>query len=659
MANENNSSYTKTSQLSFLQLLEEREASGEVTSTTLRTDDRVLARISDGIYRHPSSALRELIANAYDADANIVHLRTDAPRFKEISIRDDGYGMDKAALVNLAYHIGGSAKRTQMGSDLGITNQQDPSLSPNGRKLIGKIGIGLFSVAQLTRQFRIITKRAGDKYRLVADVVLKTYSEDSLSEYDPGNDNVVTGEIDVRSVKATDIASHGTEIILLNIQPAAVDMLQSKELWERVVEDDDDYKVKVDPPSYHIGSVQIDDHQDIFRVSPSLPWDQDDTAEYKSELLFSKMLGESNKTTAKPKLATTYDEYLQTLWNLGLSLPLPYVIGPHPFDLTLDFMPHFYLLSNESKGQAIPIELDEGQTLRAKLKLEAPFRPPNDKFEVFIDNVKIQKPITFTEFPEASPDDDRKRPILFVGHYKAPLEKLPENIVGGRNLEFEAYFLWTPKIVPTEHAGVMVRIADASGTRFDETFFSYQVQELRRLSQISAEIFVRSGLDAALNIDRESFNFGHPHAKILSSWVHRAMRQVANTQKRLAKKERDAERENTSILQRNNLQLIVEKRVEEIAGREPKPVKILDSVNDPIAMQERASGNVVITTSSIQPALPEGTGVKQQQEKRILTDKMKSIVQVLEAFGILDDLTFEKREQLITTIAQILGEGNR
>ncbi|MCB0211273.1 MAG: ATP-binding protein [Anaerolineae bacterium] len=658
MVNKNNSSHTEISQPSLLQLLEEREASGKVTSWTLKTDDRVLARISDGIYRHPSSALRELIANAYDADASIVHVRTDAPRFKEISLRDDGYGMDKASLEHLVEHIGGSAKRTQTGSELGITNETDPSLSPNGRKLIGKIGIGLFSVAQLTRQFRIITKRAGDKYRLVADVILKTYSEDSLAEYDPGNDNVVTGKIDIRSVEATDITSHGTEIILLNIQPPAVDMLQSRELWERVVEKDNEYKVKVDPPSYHIGSVQIDDDQDIFRVLPSLPWDQDDSAEDKSKQLFSKMLEESNKTTAKPKLVTTYDEYLQTLWNLGLSLPLPYVIGPHPFDLTSDAMPHFYLLSNEAKGQATQIELDEGQPLRAKLKLEAPFRPPNDKFEVFVDNVKIQKPITFTEFPEASRDNDRKRPILFIGRYKAPLEKLPENIVGGRELEFEAYFLWTPKVVPTEHAGVMVRIADASGTRFDETFFSYQVQELRRLSQISAEIFVRSGLDAALNIDRESFNFGHPHAKILSSWVHRAMRQVANTQKRLAKKERDEEREQASILQKSNLQQIVEKRAQEI-GREPKPVKILDAVNDTIAIQERASGSIVITTSSIQPALPEGTGVKQQQDKMILTDKMKSIVQVLEAFGVLDDLAYEKREQLITTIAEILGEGNQ
>lgn len=656
MVSENSSAKSVASQKSLLELLQEREASGEVTTGILRTDDRVLARISDGIYRHPSSALRELIANAYDADASTVHVRTDAPRFREISIRDDGHGMDKASLVHLVEHIGGSAKRTKTGSDLGITNQQDPSLSPNGRKLIGKIGIGLFSVAQLTRQFRIITKRAGDKYRLVADVVLRTYSEDGLAD-GPTSDNVVTGEINIRSVEATDITSHGTEIILLNIQPPAVDMLQSRELWERVIEDDDEYRVKVDPPSYHIGSVRKDSDQDMFLVPPSLPWDQGDSPEAKSQLLFSKMLEESNKTTAKPKLATTYDEYLRTLWNLGLSLPVPYVEGPHPFDLEADAMPRFYLLSNEPRGQATPIDLDTDQSLREELNLKAPFRQPDDKFEVFIDNIKIQKPISFTSFPEASRDDDRKRPILFIGRYKAPLDKLPENIVGGRELEFEAYFLWTPKIVPTEHAGVMVRIADASGTRFDETFFSYQVQELRRLNQTTAEIFVRSGLDAALNIDRESFNFGHPHAKIVSSWVHRALRQIANTQKRLAQKERDKEREETSALQASNLQKLVERRVEQIAGRDPKPVEILDSTDNAVAIRNRASGNIVITKDSIQPAIPQGQGVQQQQNQKLMTEKMKSIVQVLEAFGVLDDLTYEKRELLITTIAEILGEG--
>ena len=566
--------------------------------------------------------------------------------------------MDKEALVHLVHHIGGSAKRTKTGSSLGITNQHDPSLSPNGRKLIGKIGIGLFSVAQLTRRFRIITKKRDAKYRLVADVILRTYSEDSLAEYDPAKGDVETGKMEIRSVEAVDTMSHGTEIILLNLQPPAIDMLQSRELWERIIEDNDEYRVKISPPSYHIGSVQLDNQQDVFLIQPSLPWNPEDSAESKSYLLYSKMIEEATKTTSKPKLDTTYDEYLRTLWKLGLSLPVSYVEGLHPFDLTDNCVPHIYLLSNEQGGQAKPIDLESNQSLRERLNLNAPFRPQDDKFEVFVDNVKIQRPISFKSiksFPEASLDDDRKRPILFIGHYKAPLEKLPENIVGGRELEFEAYFLWTPKIVPTEHAGVMVRIADASGTRFDETFFNYQVQELRRLNQTSAEIYIRSGLDAALNIDRESFNFGHPHAKILASWVHRALRQVANTQKRLAQIQRDAERAEVSVAQTSKLQKIVKDRVEQITGREPKPVKVLGA-NDQNVLDERALGNVVITTQSIQPVLTEGDGTQQKRKREFLTEKMKSIIQILEAFGVLEDISYDKRELLVTAIAEIIGE---
>ncbi len=120
-------------------------SSGAVTQATLRTDDRVLARISDGIYREPASALRELIANAYDADARRVTIQTDPPRFESITVRDNGNGMTREALVRLINHIGGSAKRQPYGAGIGVSNADNAAMSPGGRPLIGKIGIGLFS----------------------------------------------------------------------------------------------------------------------------------------------------------------------------------------------------------------------------------------------------------------------------------------------------------------------------------------------------------------------------------------------------------------------------------------------------------------------------------------------------------------------------------
>ena len=108
----------------------ENQKTGKIVKTTLSTDERDLARIWDGIYRQPSAALRELVANAYDADASIVIIHTDPPRFDTISIKDDGIGMDERTLVHLIHHIGGSAKRAQLGARLGLTNPKDPSLSP-------------------------------------------------------------------------------------------------------------------------------------------------------------------------------------------------------------------------------------------------------------------------------------------------------------------------------------------------------------------------------------------------------------------------------------------------------------------------------------------------------------------------------------------------
>ena len=95
-------------------------------STVLKTDERVLARVTDGIYRQPGSAIRELVSNAYDADAARVVITTDRPRFQTLTVEDDGIGMTPKALAHLLHHIGGSAKRSHQGADLGITTARTP-----------------------------------------------------------------------------------------------------------------------------------------------------------------------------------------------------------------------------------------------------------------------------------------------------------------------------------------------------------------------------------------------------------------------------------------------------------------------------------------------------------------------------------------------------
>jgi len=161
------------------------EQNDVLVQTTLQTNEQVIARVTDGIYRQPASAIRELISNAFDADATRVVVKTDAPKFEKISIEDTALSGRLACspevLAHLLYNIGGSAKRTETGETLGITSKHNHQRSPKGRQLIGKIGIGLFSVSQLTHSFQIITKIKGDDHRTIATVSLRQFSDSEVA----------------------------------------------------------------------------------------------------------------------------------------------------------------------------------------------------------------------------------------------------------------------------------------------------------------------------------------------------------------------------------------------------------------------------------------------------------------------------------------------
>ena len=171
---------------------------------TLKTNERVFARITDGIYREPASALRELIANSYDADATEVRVFTDAPRFSKIVVRDNGHGLDENTLAHIICNIGGSLKRSKDGKYHDVTSEFDKNLSPNGRRLIGKLGIGLFSVSQITHHIVIVSKVKGADKRLVCDIILRPQSE-VVVEVD--EDTYVTGTAEITYVPAEDVES--------------------------------------------------------------------------------------------------------------------------------------------------------------------------------------------------------------------------------------------------------------------------------------------------------------------------------------------------------------------------------------------------------------------------------------------------------------------
>lgn len=636
----------------------ESSSSEAPVSTVLKTDERVLARVTDGIYRQPGSAIRELLSNAYDADAARVVIKTDRPRFQTLTVEDDGIGMTPKALAHLLHHIGGSAKRSHEGANLGITDVADPTRSPSGRRLIGKIGIGLFSVAQLTHRFQIITKTAADPYRTVASVVLRQYSDNGGPPHDDSalppdeQGEYEAGRVEIWREPALDQESHGTTIILTDIRPQARDTLRSSDLWAAIDSDRElapEESRDLSPPEFHIGRVQGDD-ADVLRSDAdgfydSLPWSREDEPGVAFEKLVRAVWKQLERGIPTPQLERIFDYYLRMVWQLSLAIPAPY-IADSPFDLA--FQDEAYLFEVPKAGKAAPVEfrLTGDATVRRSRSMGSAAQVGAD-FTVLIDDLRLARPLLFTDLP--STDHAVKKPILFVGRYREEFDGIPRELTGGP-LEFEAYLLWTPKIAPTEHQGVLVRVHGSSGTLFDPTFMRYQVSEQTRLRQIMCEVFVTEGLEAALNIDRESFNYAHPHVVYITKWLHATLRRVATVQKRIAKGIRIDTREAAAAEEEQTLSNVAATawRVEsDDPGATPPPVDFDDSA------EELTSAEPGAYRFKREPVFGE------QGRRRTLQDesterKLKAIVQLLAAFGILENLSMSQQERLLAGLRKIL-----
>ena len=270
---------------------------------------------------------------------------------------------------------------------------------------------------------------------------------------------------------------------------------------------------------------------------------------------------------------------------------------------------------------------------------------------MFVDEVQLLRPMSLKYWPTKRQAVDK--PMLFIGRYQPDLSKVPEDIRGG-SLAFESYFFWNSKIVPKEIAGVLVRINGSSGALYDDTFMKYQVSEQTRLRQITSEIFVSKGMDAALNIDRESFNFAHPHYQIVSNWVHRSLRQITNTHKAIGDVRRARIRALETDAATNRLDQFVAKKWTEAKGVDnegPPDVELVDSESEVNLL--RSSGNLAFRKSALPAVRPAGPP-RQPGIDRVAI--LKGLATVLDAYGVLDNLSFARQHELLNALLAVFFE---
>jgi histidine kinase/DNA gyrase B/HSP90-like ATPase len=127
---------------------------------------KVFGHISQGLYRSPAGAIKELISNAYDAGAEFVKIHTDFPRFSTFSCRDNGSG------------ISSSQFKALMTGGIGNSDKRGPNVVPSryGRPVIGRLGIGMLSLAQICTQFDVVSHHAESRSAFRATIKFPPYT---------------------------------------------------------------------------------------------------------------------------------------------------------------------------------------------------------------------------------------------------------------------------------------------------------------------------------------------------------------------------------------------------------------------------------------------------------------------------------------------------
>ncbi len=168
----------------------------------LRVSGKIVKQISTGIYRSPGNSIKELVSNAFDADASNVYVLTGKPSFDTFRIYDDGDGMSANEFTSTMQRIGASVK-------------MPGERTKKGRPVIGRIGIGLLAVGNISKKFDVISGKEGETAGFEAKVDL-TQMFEMETDARPLED-LTAGTIKLRTYRKPS-EQHYTSIIVNDVQ---------------------------------------------------------------------------------------------------------------------------------------------------------------------------------------------------------------------------------------------------------------------------------------------------------------------------------------------------------------------------------------------------------------------------------------------------------
>jgi len=227
------------------------------------------------MYSTVPPVLAELIANSYDADSKnvTVHLKDDGG--KEITISDDGHGMTSEEINSKFLRIGRNRR-----------DEETSQLSPGGRKVIGKKGVGKLSFFGVAHNIKIATTKNGLRNTFILDWEAILQHDESE---DPTKQTNYNPEVIEFNANAHDQAD-GTTIILSSIQrESEFDAEAVADSLSKIFIVDNDFKIIVQRNNEQV--IVIDNERKYNSLSTEIDWRVPDEIEPNSYLLEKGIVG--------------------------------------------------------------------------------------------------------------------------------------------------------------------------------------------------------------------------------------------------------------------------------------------------------------------------------------------------------------------------------
>ena len=146
-------------------------------SLKMTFDPMTIEHLGVRMYSTLPPVLGELVANSYDADASYVQIHLMDTDNKEITVEDDGAGMSFDEINTKFLRIGRNRREND-----------GTQVTPGGRKVIGKKGLGKLSFFGIAHEIMVTTRKDRKKTTFVLDwdrIKSTSNPENGLGDYNP------------------------------------------------------------------------------------------------------------------------------------------------------------------------------------------------------------------------------------------------------------------------------------------------------------------------------------------------------------------------------------------------------------------------------------------------------------------------------------------